>query len=81
MSKWATCICGPHGTITIQGIGEKSRMYRAGDRIDLEEVIRPDGQTMGEAVGKYIVLFRLDGDEPTVVVVDEESFAATHVEE
>lgn len=62
--RMATCKCGLGGTVTVQGAGLHSRTFGQGSRVDLDHVINDQGQTMGEALERYLHLF--DVDEPEV---------------
>ena len=64
MPRWAVCRCGEGGTVTVQGAGDRSRTFAAGSRVDLDAVIVPaTGQTMAEALEKYLHLFE-EEDKP-----------------
>ena len=74
--KMAICRCGENGTISIQGAGERSRMFRAGDSVDLDEIIvqetkdRP-AQTVGDALGRYASMFELDKPKTKTKAADK----------
>lgn len=64
------------GTVAVQGIGDQSRTFGPGSRVDLDEVVVAAGgtrkaQTMGDALGAYIHLFEVDAPvKPAKKVAD-----------
>lgn len=61
--RWVVCCCGEHGTVSVQGVGERSRVFGAGSVVDLNEVVVPateqaPAQTMGDALERYLSLFK-----------------------